>query len=228
MKYLISTIVFLFWFFCVEAQKLEITTKTSLGFSLINSETEEFNKSYLGFGLSSSLSFEYVINEKISVGLDPSYSYLNRRFQTPYFFSAIPEILSYKNHYVNSHGLQLPLMMKYHKNDFFLFGQLGLTHFFYSEYKIEGVSYHIYNGDNKNIVLLKNEKIKIKPEHGFFGQFFALGLGKTLHIANLNFLAELKYNKDISNFLYQPIADNDVDEIEFKTQSFYLSIAYKF
>ena len=71
----------------------------------ISSNSADFTKGKTGFGALCSVSLEYLFNEKISVGLEPSYSYLNQRFETPYLFSAIPEILSYKNHGIYSKRL---------------------------------------------------------------------------------------------------------------------------
>ncbi len=228
MKLLFTLIITLISYFQINAQNWEISSKISPDIILISSNSMDFKKGKTGFGTSCSISLEYLIKKKIGFGFVPTYIYLNRRFQTLYTVSYIPEIFSHKNHYINSHGLQIPLLIKYHNDDFYLFGQYGLSYFFLSEYKIDIVSYYLNYPDNKNITQLTHENFDLRTKNSSFGHYVSFGFGKKFSIRNLIFLAELKYSQDIADWSYQPKTDQDIDEIKFKTHILSLSIGIRF
>ena len=228
MKVSYAIIITLISFYQIKAQNLEISSKISSDAILLSSKSKDFINGNIGFGTSCSFSIEYLINKKISLGLVPSYMYVFRHFQTSYNVINIPEFFSYKDHLVNSHGFQIPLLLKYNIGDYYLFSQYGLSYFFLSEYKIDIVSYHMNDPDNKNIEQLTHENYDLKTENSFFGHNASCGFGKKFRIRNFDFFTELKYRQDIADWSYQPKTDPDIGEIKFVTHVISLSIGIIF
>lgn len=83
-SFILLSIVFVF-VIKINAQKWEISPKISPNLIFISSNSEDFTKGKTGFGASCSVLLEYLINDKISVGLEPAYSYLYRKFETPWY-----------------------------------------------------------------------------------------------------------------------------------------------
>jgi len=194
---------------------------------MVSSHNYNFDlKTKLGLNVKASLLTEYSLSERFSVGVELSYHFQYLSFKYSYS-GPIPEVFTDKVHQINSHIINIPLVIKYKFNKSYIVGKYGLTNILASEYCLNKYSYDMNTPDDITHTFINYGSTDITNNNSSFGHFFEIGFGREFSFWNNTFIMEFAYNQDINYWLYKPEEKNYTNEISFLTHRFSLGFGIK-
>jgi len=195
---------------------------------MLSSHNYNFDlKTKFGLNLKASLLTEYSLSERFSVGMELSYHFQYLSFENSYLGAHIPEVNIYHIHDINSHIINIPIVLKYKFKKSYIVGKYGLTSIISSNYSLNRYSYHMNTPKDITVVSINNGSTQITNNNSSFGHFFEIGFGREFSFWNNTFIMEFTYNQDINYWLYTPEEENYINEISFLTHRFSLGFGIK-
>jgi hypothetical protein len=220
------------------AQKFKTSIILSPGISHLSSSNLEVksrnglikNRGYK-FSFLGSVREEYYFPKIISIGIGLEYLNYSGSFVSPApIISVIPEIHTGYLHFLSSHSLDIPLLIRFRTNremkkTFHFFCGFGMNYIFLTKRNIEMIT--TYDGtDAKDVIYLTTGKIKLKNKsNNQIGTIGILGFGKNFSINKLIFTCEAQYRFDFNKWYYPTVNDpNNIYFFGIKTNCFLFSI----
>ena len=235
MKVLASLLLILLCTTHLTAQdKFSVIPKLGLGASFvsvegINADNYQINtiNANLKVIFSAAVQFNYALDDRISIGLEPAYVYQNLSFDA-YYDNSIPELRVYKTHAIVSNSLQIPFVFNYKIDSYFISARFGLRYFALANYSIAHVidDFMTDEGEVTKTPIIDG-RVELINKGNSMGCYYGIGLGKIFKLWNQEFILELSYAQDIGKWDYIPIEPHFENKYKFNIRSFTLMFGIK-